>query len=134
MSITLRFIAGVVGGCATAVAIALAASFAARTLWPEYAAAEPHRAYTLVMLVSRLAVAAFCTSAAACFTTIIARDNGKAAWWLGGLFLAISVPIHLYREWADFPVWYHFVYLTYLVPVAGLAGRVMSRRDTSPEG
>jgi hypothetical protein len=129
MNTTLRRIAGLVAGCVTAIAIGSAATVAARTLWPEYAAAEPEKAYTLVMLVSRLAVAALCTSAAACVTTIFAGDNGKAAWWLGGLFLAISLPIHLFRVWADYPAWYHFVYLSGLVPIAGLTGRALRSRD-----
>jgi len=127
MKNTLRRIAGLAAGCVAAVAIALAATLAARTLWPEYAAAEPEKAYTLVMLVARLTVGALCTSGAACVTTLIARDNGKAAWWLGGIFLAISLPIHLYRVWADYPAWYHCVYLAYLVPIAGVTGRVVYR-------
>ena len=126
---TLRLGAALVAGCATASAIALTAAFLARNLWPEYAAAEPQKAYTLVMLVSRLTVGAFCAASAGCVTTIIARDNGKAAWWLGGLFLAISLPIHLYRVWAGYPLWYHILYLSYLVPLAGLTGRAISSRS-----
>ena len=106
MKITLRLIAALVAGCVTAVAIALAGTFTARILWPEYAAAEAEKAFTFVMLASRLTVGVLCTSGAACVTTLIARDDGKAAWWLGGIFLATSLPIHLYRVWADYPAWY----------------------------
>ncbi|MES2058192.1 MAG: hypothetical protein V4564_19810 [Pseudomonadota bacterium] len=129
MKITLRLCVGLVAGCITAVALALAATFVARTLWPDYAAAEPEKAYSVAMLLSRLAAGAFCTAGAACVTTIIAGDNGKAASWLGGVFLAVSLPIHLCRVWADYPVWYHLLYLSYLVPVAGLTGRVAGKRS-----
>jgi hypothetical protein len=127
MKINQRFVTGLAAGCATAVAIALVGTFAARTLWPEYAAAEHGKAYTLIMLVTRLAVGALCVAGSACITTIIVRDSKQAAWWLGGLFLAVSFPNHLYTVWADYPAWYHFVYLSYLLPIAGLAGWVVHR-------
>lgn len=99
---------------------------AARAFWPEYAAAEPHKHYTLTMLLARLAVAALCAAVAACGTTAVAGDNGRAAWWLGGLFVVVSLPNHLYPGyvWNDYPAWYHLVYLSYLVPVAGLSARL----------
>lgn len=124
MKSTLRLTAGLVVGCMTAVAIASAGFALLRALWPEYAAAEPTKAYSLAMLFSRLTVGVLCTAGAACVTTIVAGDNGKAAWWLGTLFLVLSLPSHLYYVWADYPVWYHFVYLFYLVPVAGLTARI----------
>jgi hypothetical protein len=63
----------------------------------------------------------------ACVTTVVARDQGRAAWWLGTVILLISLPNHLYFVWRDYPWWYHAVYLAYLVPVAGLSGRVLRR-------
>lgn len=120
MKSPVRLIAGLAVGCVSAVAIANAGFSALRALWPEYAAAEPEKAYTLAMLLSRLTIGAVCTAGAACATTIIAGDNGRAAWWLGGLFVVISLPSHLYYVWGDYPVWYHVVYLAYLVPIAGL--------------
>jgi hypothetical protein len=60
--------------------------------------------------------------------TLVASDRGEAAWCLGALLLALSLPVHLHWEWADFPVWYHVLYLSYLVPVAGLAGRLVRAR------
>lgn len=112
-------------GVATALLIALAATLVARCLWPAYAAAAPHKSYTLVMLVARLSVGALGTAVAARATTIIARDGGATAWWLGGLFLTLSLPLHL-RGWADYPAWYHLIYLSYLMPIAGIAGRIVA--------
>jgi hypothetical protein len=104
----------------------------ARRVWPEYAAAEPTKAYSLVMLISRLSAGALCTACAAVVTTMVARDRGQAAWWLGVLFLAVSLPSHLFQVWADYPAWYHVVYLSYLVPIAGLIGRVARDRRVTP--
>jgi len=126
MKSELRFIVSLVAGCFTAVAIALAGVTVARALWPAYANAEPHKTYTLAMLCSRLAVGALCTAGAACVTTIVAQDNGRAAWWLGVLFFVISFPYHLYPgySWSNYPVWYHVFYLSSLVPVTGLTAQI----------
>src|SRR5262245_6345357 len=115
MTATNRLIAGLVAGCVSAVAIASVGFAVLRALWPEYAAAEPEKAYTLAMLFSRLTIGALCAAGAACVTTLIAGDDGRAAWWLGGLFVVISLPSHLHYSWAHYPVWYHLAYLLYLV-------------------
>ena len=120
---SLRFTASLLVGCIVAVAIARIGVVLARGLWPAYAAAEPHKDYSLAMLCARLAVGALSTVGAAWAATIVARDKGRAAWWLGGVFLALALPNHLFFVWKDYPAWYHFVFLAYLVPIAGLTGR-----------
>ncbi len=122
MKSVLRFIASLIVGCVIAIAIAYAVL---RALWPEYAPAEPQKDYTLAVLFSRLAVGALCRAGAACVTTIIAGDNGRAARWLGAIFVVISLPSHLYYVWNGYPVWYHLLYLSYLVLIAGLTARVL---------
>ena len=122
MTTRLRFIASLLVGCILAILIARTGIVLARGLWPAYAAAEPHKDYSLTMLCARLAVGALSTAGAAWAATIVARDNGRAAWWLGGVFLALALPNHLFFVWNDYPAWYHFVFLAYLVPVAGLTG------------
>jgi hypothetical protein len=52
--------------------------------------------------------------------------------WIGGLFLALSTPIHLFRVWDDYPVWYHLLYLTYIVPLAWLGGRLVVTDSPTP--
>jgi hypothetical protein len=103
------------------------------TLWPAYAAADPDKTFSIAMLLSRLSVGALSTAGAACIATIVAADNGRAAWWLGWIFVVISLPVHLYFVWSDYPVWYHVVYLSYLVPIAVLTGRFFrSMRSSLP--
>jgi hypothetical protein len=86
------------------------------------------------MLFSRLALGAFCTSCAACATTILARDKGRAAWWLGTLFTVVSLPSHLFYSRNDYPIWYHLLYLSSLVPIAGLTARVFRESVSSHKG
>lgn len=62
MKTTLRFVVALVAGCVTAVAIAVGATLVTRILWPEYAAAEPMKAYSLSMLFARLAVGVLSTA------------------------------------------------------------------------
>ena len=123
MNRTLRLVAGLVVGCLAAIAIARGAFAVLRTVWPDYAAAEPTKAYTLAMMVSRLGIGALCTAGAACATTVAAGDDGRSGWWLGALFLLLSLPVHLHTVWNDYPAWYHFVYLGYLIPIAGMSAR-----------
>ena len=119
-----RIAIGVIAGGLAAVVIALAAAVIARRLWPAYAAAEPTRAYTLAMLCARLTAGAIITACSAGVATRAANNDERAAWWLGVLALSISLPHHVFDVWAQYPVWYHLVYLGYLVPLAGAAGRL----------
>lgn len=113
-------------GCATVVALAQVVFPLLAALWPAYAAAAPTKAYTLAMLFTRLAIAAGLAVVAAAVTTLVARDGGRAAWILGGLFVLLSLPSHLHSVWDDYPAWYHAVYLLSLVPLAAWSGRVVS--------
>jgi hypothetical protein len=128
-----RLAAALAAGCGAALVIAVAGFALMHTLWPAYAQAEPTKAYTLPMYVARLGLGVLGTAGAAWVTTRVARDTGRAAWWLGGLFLAVSLPDHLYRVWDDYPAWYHFIYLAYLMPVSALTPRLFwGRRPHAP--
>ena len=119
----LRLIAALLAGCATALAVAALEFSLLRAIWPAYVAAEPTKAYTLGMLWARLSIAAVLTAVAGGVATLVARDDGRAAWWLGVLFFLVSLPPHLYTVWNDYPAWYHAVYLLSLIPIAGYSGR-----------
>ena len=129
-----RLLAGVLVGFAAWLAVGATGFLLLRTGWAAYALAEPAKAYTLGMLLSRLTVGVVCSIAAGYLATVVANGNGKAAWWLGGFLLLISARVHLYDVWADYPVWYHFAYLLPLMPITGLGGRLASRRHTADDG
>lgn len=121
-----RLVAGVLVGFASWLAIGATGFLLLRTTWAAYALAEPHKAYTFGMLLSRLSVGVVCSVAAGCLSTVVAKGNLRAAWWLGGLLLLISAPVHLVEVWANYPAWYHFAYLLPLMPITGLGGRLGS--------
>jgi hypothetical protein len=120
MTTSMRRAAALFAGSVAAVGIGVAAVLLARQLWPAYAAAEPTKAYSLAMLITRLLAGALCTACGSFVATRLANDDVVIGWWLGG-------PDHLWLVWADYPAWYHLVYLSYLMPVAGLVGRAVSR-------
>lgn len=118
-----RFASAMLLGCVSAVIVARVGFALMIAGWPAYAAAAPIKAFTLSMLFARLALAVVITVISACVATLVARDDGRIGWWLGALFLALSLPSHLHTVWNDYPVWYHFVYLAGLVPIAGASAR-----------
>ncbi len=102
------------------------ATLLARATWPAYALAEPSRAYTFEMLLTRLATGMLATLAAGAVVAWLTRSERKAVYWLGAVLLLLSVGDH-YRVWVQYPVWYHLFYLSYLVPLALLGGRLVKR-------
>lgn len=130
----LRLVAGVAAGWGTAWVVLAGGFTLLRAVWPDYALADPEKAYTLTMLFVRLLIFSSMIAAAAGVATVVAGDK-RVAWIAGGLILAVSIPPHLYpgTVWDDYPVWYHFVYLLSILPIAVLAGGLARRLGpTSP--
>lgn len=99
-----------------------------RAAWPDYASADPEKAYTLAMLIVRLLIFSSMIAATSGIATLVAGDK-RFAWIAGGLILAMSIPPHLYPGyvWDDYPAWYHIVYLLSILPCAVFAGRSVRR-------
>ena len=128
LPIVLRFVAALALGWATSW-IALNGGFALlRANWPDYALADPDKAYTLTMLFVRLFIFSSMIAATSGVATLVGRDK-RFAWITGGLILALSIPAHLYPGyvWDDYPPWYHIVYLLSILPIAVIAGRAVRR-------
>ena len=123
----LRMVGGLAVGFVCAAGILRPAFTALEAVWPEYAAAVPDKEYTLPMLGSRLSIAALLTIASSGAATLVAADR-RVAWMLGTLFVLVSLPSHLHYSLADYPVWYHAVYLLSLVPIAWLGGKLVPDR------
>ena len=118
----LRLILGILSGCGTVVLVGGGMFALLRAAWPAYAAAEPLKAYSLDMLLARLAVGVLCSVSAGGAATLVAGDRGRAALLVGAVFLAVSLWSHLVTVWLDYPIWYHVVYLSYIIPAASLGG------------
>jgi hypothetical protein len=121
-------VAGLALGLATSWVV-LAGGFALlRASWPEYASAEPEKAYTLTMLFVRLFIFSSMIAATSGIATL-AAGGMRFAWIAGVLILAVSIPPHLYPGyvWDDYPAWYHIVYMLSILPIAVIAGRGVRR-------
>lgn len=123
-------IGGLAVGALCAESIAWLGLAALQAAWPEYAAAMPEKEYTLPMMWSRLSIAFLLVVASAGAATLVAGDR-RASWMLGCIIVVISLPSHLHYSWADYPVWYHAVYLVSIVPLAVLGGRLVPIRLSS---
>jgi hypothetical protein len=124
----LRLAAGLALGWATSSAVLTWGFVLLRASWPDYALADPDKAYTLPMLFVRLFIFSSMIAATSGVATLV---SGKKyiSWVAGGLILAISIPPHLYPGyvWNDYPAWYHIAYLLSILPIAVAAGRTAQR-------
>lgn len=101
-----------------------------RALWPAYDAAVPDRAYSLAMLITRLAIFATAIGATSIVGTRLVGDR-RMPWITGVLIFLASIPPHFHpgTVWDEYPVWYHYTYLASIVPIALVAGRVLGNRE-----
>jgi hypothetical protein len=115
----IRNIAAVAGGLIAWFVVATIGNLGIRLSWPDYVAVEKAMAFTLPMLLSRLAVGALASLCAGALTAWIARANGSAVKGLGILLTVLFIPIH-YNLWDKFPLWYHGAFLVSLFPLTML--------------
>ncbi|HEY2513763.1 MAG TPA: hypothetical protein VGI39_23005 [Polyangiaceae bacterium] len=99
-----------------------------RLAWPHYAEVLKAFAFTLGMLIARLVEGAASTLAAGFVAAWVARKPGGAALATGVLLLALFVPTHA-MIWDKFPVWYHLLFLSSLVPLTLLGARLLPARS-----
>jgi hypothetical protein len=119
-------IGAILAGLAAFAALELIATFVARAIWPAYALAFPTRDYTLNMLLARHATGMLCTLAAGAAAAWVDRGAKKTVLLTGILMLLIAVVWHV-RIWDQYPVWYHLLLFSYLVPLTVLGGRLVNR-------
>ena len=81
-------------------------------------------AFTLVMKVARLALAALACLGAGALVRVVAPASRAAPWVVGLVLLALFVPVHV-QLWNVFPVWYHLTFLTSLVPLVALGAAAL---------
>ena len=107
--------------------VAALATLLGRLIWPAYAAVEMQRVFTLDMYVTRLAVGALATLVFGAVVGWIARGEKRTIHLIVALWLIYSMVDH-YTVWDQFPVWYHLLYLAYIVPLTLLGARLAERR------
>jgi hypothetical protein len=117
-----KYIFGVVAGLMVWLAAVMAAGVLLRSVWPEYVAASGDMSFTLPMKLTRLSIGALTTLAAGAVSAVIGRSR-RTAVVTGALLLLIFIPDHI-SLWNKFPVWYHLTFLSSLVPLAVVGGRI----------
>jgi hypothetical protein len=119
----IRAVGAILAGAVAWEAAVLLATLAGRLVWPDYAAVETERNFALDMLLSRLAVGALATLVFGAVVAWVVRGDRRTVRVILALWLTYSVVDH-YLVWDQFPVWYHLVYLAYVVPLALLGARL----------
>lgn len=127
-----RSILAFIAGLAAWVLVASLLNRGLRLALRGYAAAEPEMTFTHGMMAARLVLGALASLAAGAATRAVAPSSRRVAvvWVLGAVLLAAFIPIHV-RLWANFPVWYHLVFLGTLVPLVALGATLIRNRSES---
>src|SRR6516165_6826484 len=122
----IRAILAFIVGLAVWVLVASLLNRGLRLALEGYAAAEPQMAFTHGMMAARLGLGALASLAAGAVTRAVAPSNARVLWVLGVFLLAAFIPVHI-RLWAQFPVWYHLVFLGTLVPLVVLGATLVRK-------
>jgi hypothetical protein len=88
-----------------------------------YAAAEPAMVFTVSMQCLRLALGSIASVSAGYVLARLAPNVRRLPLILGGLLLALFLPIH-FNLWDKFPVWYHGLFLLSIIPLVSLGARI----------
>ena len=96
--------------------VATVANLLVRASLSGYAEAEHVARFTLPMLLARLAVGGVSSLAAGLACALSVRTTPAAANVFAVALVLFFVPVH-YSLWAQFPFWYHLVFLVSLAPL-----------------
>jgi hypothetical protein len=121
-----RTIGALLAGAITWEAVVILATLMGRLAWPAYAAVEVQRVFTMEMLLTRLVVGALATVAFGIVVSWVTKGELKSLRIVIIAWLLFSVVDHII-VWEQFPIWYHVLYLGYIVPLALLGGKIRCR-------
>ena len=125
----IRATAALFAGALAWKAVATLFTLVGNLVWPAYAAVEVQRTFTLDMLASRLMVGALANLTFGAVAALVAGREQRTFLMALAAWMTFSVIDH-YLVWEQFPVWYHLLYLAYIVPVVMLGGRLIRRTAT----
>jgi len=120
-----RNVLGVVAGLAAWLVVTTAAGLLLRVSWPAYVRVAEAMAFTLPMMIARLAIGAAATVVMGAVSARIARAP-IAKLMSGVLLLIFFIPVHV-SIWEKFPIWYHLTFLLSLVPLTYAGNRLTGR-------
>src|ERR1700679_3589377 len=123
----LRTIGAVVAGVVVWLVCAEIFALTLRAIWPAYLAMWKAMAFTLPMMIARLAESTVALVIAAWVAGAVANSARAVFWALGVVMLVLFIPDHIH-VWAKFPIWYHAYFLSSLILIPLAVGMLM-RRD-----
>ena len=123
-----RTVFAVIGGLVAWTLIVSLINRGIRFALPGYTEAEPDMAFTLPVMVARLAMAAVTSVATGAIIRAIAPASKPAPWIVGLLIAALFLPVHI-QIWARLPVWYHLFFLITLAPLMVFGAWLHARRS-----
>jgi hypothetical protein len=124
----MRTLVAIVGGLFVWFLVAIAGNAGLRFLLAGYSSVETSMQFTLGMMIARLLLGALASVGAGYATSWISKKGLFATLVVGALLTAMFVPVH-YGLWDKFPIWYHIVFLTSIVPMTVLGAIVTTRRN-----
>jgi len=127
----MRTIGGIVAGVVAWCVVVAALDFALRHSWPDYAAVEKAMTFTVPMMAARLSESGISSLTAGLVAALVARERTQAPLWAGIVLLLPFLYYHTTMIWAKFPIWYHATFLTSLVVLSVLGGRLAPARGSA---
>lgn len=125
----LRLIGGTIAGVVAWSIVVTLLNLALRHGWPDYAAVERAMAFTLSMMLARLAESGASSLLSGWIAARVSRWS-RAGLVSGVILLLVFLPLH-YGLWQRFPIWYHLVFLASLPLFGCLGGRLAYRTQAS---
>ncbi len=126
-----RSILACLAGLLTWIVVVTVINRVLRLSLPNYTAAEQTLQFTLGMKWARLLMAIVTSLVAGAVTRWISPSSRWAPLIVGGVVLAMFVPLHI-AIWSKFPVWYHLTFLLTIIPAVLVGALLPPRRNKVP--
>ena len=126
----MRIVLSLIVGLVVWFVVATVGNFVIRSWVPGYVEAEPAMRFTLPMLLARLGLSAVSSVAAGLACGALLRPVPVAVGLFAALLVVFFIPVH-YSLWAQFPLWYHVVFLASLAPFALLGAKLALPRSSN---
>jgi len=123
-----RSILACLAGLLTWVVVVTVINRVFRLSLPNYTAAEHTLQFTLGMKWARLLMAIVTSLVAGAATRWISPSSRWAPLVVGGVVLAMFLPVHI-AIWSKFPVWYHLAFLLTIIPAVFVGALLPPRRN-----
>lgn len=122
----LRAGAAVLAGLIAWTATATAGNLVLRVTIDGYRAAEPAMAFSVTMMIGRLALGVLASATSGGVARWAAGRSSIAPWGVAIVLITMFLPAHI-ALWSRFPLAYHLFFLASLVTVPPLAAAVIDR-------